>query len=195
MLLPEPMSCTVPDSELPRLCVWITLIELVEGGKWVARYRRLIPPSEYQSPQSCLRCLSPTAASLVARRSPDHVARSPHCYNAVTVLPCYSAILYISITSPAFLAARPQFFQSLVERIDFDTVGLQSRCPSQWLDVCVSGKGLTQGFPVIVTHIPHTVTGAPPSVSSRRYTLSSHDLSSARSTSTRCPSSVAQRSM
>ena len=44
-------------------------------------------------------------------------------------------------------------------------------------------------------HIPHTVTGAPPSTSSRRKTFSSHGLPSARSKTTRCPSAASQRSM
>ena len=33
-----------------------------------------------------------------------------------------------------------QFLQLLVERVDFDTEELQSRCPDQWLGVCVSEK-------------------------------------------------------
>ena len=44
-------------------------------------------------------------------------------------------------------------------------------------------------------HMPHTVTGAPPSVSSRRYVFLSHDLFSSRSKMTRWPSGAVQRSM
>ena len=43
-------------------------------------------------------------------------------------------------------------------------------------------------------YIPHTVTGAPPSVRSRRNTLSRHGLPLVRSKMTRCPSAAAQRS-
>ena len=58
-----------------------------------------------------------------------------------------------------------------------------------------SGSGGSGPTRTGTRHIPQTVTGAPPSVSSRRYSFSSHGLSSSRSKITRCPSAAAQRSM